>query len=443
MDPGPLQRVRRGLDWLTERVRNDVADLGLEAPATNNGGQQRRAPNPPMKRRRTKSSVSATIRSIREGTWGVSSPNNANDIDLENQGGGRPGSSSSSASRQRRPSSNANGADDNDAAANEDNIEIEPVPPPIPWHTPLPTDPPSMRVSPKCRLMRLPPEVQLQVFRHLSFGDLERMRRTSVYYRSFLRPAVVQFLHGGESGLRSAILSHCCRCLVHDPEKKVILMADRSSPDWPLSARCLDCAAQAGEMKVGTKVMLGNFTQAWVCRWCGYPIRGTASYHHAQFHRECYNSYNDVLLGFFVLGWIQLSIGIVAAALAWRYFRGVVMVFAPTVVSAMSSHYERIVRPPATLTVCHLPTDILHTAVVLYSDAAAARKCCADLPLDTGPRVDHCLPVDSTRLHARKHYPSRPGKCAADHRCDTELLLSEHVSPAPAPSRTHALISRD
>lgn len=300
--------------------------------------------------------------------------------------------------RPRRASASGREGGAQGDGGEQDAEEEEPQPAPIPWHVPQPTDPPFLQTQPECRLARLPPEVQLSIFRKLNFGDLERLRRTSQYYRAFLRPEVVAYLHGGPVGLKGAILAHCCRCLAHDPYLNGILLADHSSKDFPLSARCLDCAAQAGEMQVGTKVTLGNFSQAWICRWCGYPIKGTSSYHHAQFHRDCYNKYNDVLLAFFVLGWLQLAIGIVAAALSWRYFRGVVMVFAPTVVSVAC---PRPWDPAAGTDVTF--ADILHPPLVLHSIATSPRKHHPHLPLGLRARADHRRTVDPSCLHTLAH----------------------------------------
>ncbi|KLU87942.1 hypothetical protein MAPG_06932, partial [Magnaporthiopsis poae ATCC 64411] len=54
---------------------------------------------------------------------------------------------------------------------------------------------------------------------------------------------------------------------------------------------------------------------------------------HVQFHRACYGAYNDSLLFFFLLGWVQLGLGIVAGALAWTYYRDEISVYAPTITS--------------------------------------------------------------------------------------------------------------
>jgi hypothetical protein len=48
---------------------------------------------------------------------------------------------------------------------------------------------------------------------------------------------------------------------------------------------------------------------------------------------QCAWEYQKRLFWFFVMGWVQLGLGVTGAAMAWRWFRGVVMVFGPTVVS--------------------------------------------------------------------------------------------------------------
>ena len=78
---------------------------------------------------------------------------------------------------------------------------------------------------------------------------------------------------------------------------------------------------------------LGNYASVWLCRWCGYPVFADSAWSQPEFHRGCYNRYNDVLRAYFALGWIQFCLVVVGGALCWRYFRDDRMVLIPSIVS--------------------------------------------------------------------------------------------------------------
>ncbi|KAL2265108.1 hypothetical protein VTJ83DRAFT_6208 [Remersonia thermophila] len=196
-----------------------------------------------------------------------------------------------------------------------------------------PPDPPPPPPGPRPRhLLSLPPEIFLMILRHLDFADIVRLRWTCKQLRALASPKQVQSLFGADR-LRMQLLSHCRVCLRYDPCRSSLLSTNLMDLGYPLSSRCVDCAIEARDprIRVGKKIVLANADSVWVCRWCGFPITEGAAYGCEQMHRECYKHYNDVLFAFFVLGWIQLSLGIVASALAWRYYRHDVLVFAPTV----------------------------------------------------------------------------------------------------------------
>lgn len=181
-------------------------------------------------------------------------------------------------------------------------------------------------------LLTLPPEILLMVLRHLAFADIVRLRETCKQLRALASPQQIRSLMGAAQ-LRAQLLGHCKSCLLHDPFRSRLLQPTLADPGYPLASRCLDCALKARDprIRVGRKINLANFDTVWVCRWCGWPIVQGAAFGAEQFHRLCYKRYNDALFGYFVLGWLQLSLGVVASALAWRYFRHAVLVFAPTV----------------------------------------------------------------------------------------------------------------
>jgi hypothetical protein len=192
-------------------------------------------------------------------------------------------------------------------------------------------------------LMTLPQELQMMLLRFMDWPDIERLRRTCRYFHGFATPPLVRTLFG-RAHLQMMLLSHCRVCLRHDMRRAHLLLPlpGTDDPGYPLASRCIDCAISSGDgsIRVGQRVGLANFHSVWVCRVCGYPITdGRVAQHtlveasQSQFHRGCHRSYSRILVFFFLLGWIQFSIGVVAAALAWRYFRGEVLVFAPSVVS--------------------------------------------------------------------------------------------------------------
>ncbi|KAK1986344.1 F-box domain-containing protein [Colletotrichum cereale] len=180
-------------------------------------------------------------------------------------------------------------------------------------------------------LMDLPPELHLMIIDYLEFGELENLRRTCRFYRNFLTKQTIRDLFGEQ--FRLALLAHCYICLKYDPTRGSLLWADYNHPRYPLASKCVDCAYQEDELAVGKKVALGNYASVWICRWCGYPVASASAPNQPEFHKECYSHYNNVLLVYFVLGWIQLSLGIVASGLCWRFFRDEILVLVAAIVN--------------------------------------------------------------------------------------------------------------
>ncbi|KAK2046590.1 hypothetical protein LZ31DRAFT_188226 [Colletotrichum somersetense] len=180
-------------------------------------------------------------------------------------------------------------------------------------------------------LMDLPPELHLMIIDYLEFGELENLRRTCRFYRNFLTKQTIRDLFGEQ--FRLALLAHCYICLKYDPTRGSLLWADYNHPRYPLASKCVDCAYQEDELAVGKKVALGNYASVWICRWCGYPVASGAAPNQPEFHKKCYSHYNNVLLVYFVLGWIQLSLGIVASGLCWRFFRDEILVLVAAIVN--------------------------------------------------------------------------------------------------------------
>ncbi|KAH6613235.1 hypothetical protein F5144DRAFT_596632 [Chaetomium tenue] len=204
-------------------------------------------------------------------------------------------------------------------------------------HTRLPlTPPPAPEPCPR-HLLTLPPEIWLLILQRLAFADMVRLRKTCKQLRALIDPKQIRTLYG-PAQLHTQLLSHCKACLLYDPFRSRLLRSVLTDPGYPLASCCLSCAIKARDprIRVGKKLDLANFDTVWVCRWCGFPITDGGAFGCEQMHRFCYKRYNDVLFAFFSVGWIQLGLGIVAAALAWRYYRYTVLVFAPTVVLSLA-----------------------------------------------------------------------------------------------------------
>lgn len=181
-------------------------------------------------------------------------------------------------------------------------------------------------------LTNLPHELQILILTFLGFGDIEHLRRTSRYWYNFATPRLVRSIYGPDT-FRAMLIKHCRVCLTYCPRDVTRVATTRFDPGFPLSSRCVKCTVQSkdGTVRIGHRVKLGNLTDVWTCRWCGWPVTGEPSAGNPQFHRNCYDKYTGVLLGFFALGWIQFFIGVVASALVWFYFRDNLVVMAPTI----------------------------------------------------------------------------------------------------------------
>lgn len=181
--------------------------------------------------------------------------------------------------------------------------------------------------------MTLPAEIQIVLLQHLDFGDIEHLRRTCKYWYNFATPRLVRSIWGPDT-FRAILIRHCRVCLTYCPRDVARLTTTPLDAGYPLSSRCVKCTVQSrdGTVRIGRKTTLGNFTDYWTCRWCGWPVTSDSSTGHPQFHKRCYDRYALVLLAFFLLGWIQFFLGIIGSALCWHYSRTDNLVLAPTVV---------------------------------------------------------------------------------------------------------------
>jgi len=173
--------------------------------------------------------------------------------------------------------------------------------------------------APPRPIFSLPDEIHMLIIGNLPFADIERLRRSCQFYRNLITPSLVWAIFS--PNLRSTLLSHCYKCLRHDPDRTKLLCPDQLNPRYPLSSRCLDCASRDGYLVGGRKVVLANFTTAWVCHWCGYPAPwGDSSRVAPDFHSSCYSKFNTATNAFYLLGTIQAMVAIVTPALCWHLY---------------------------------------------------------------------------------------------------------------------------
>ncbi|KAM0330817.1 hypothetical protein ACHAQA_003772 [Verticillium albo-atrum] len=171
-------------------------------------------------------------------------------------------------------------------------------------------------------ILRLPAEIQLLVIQHLSFGDLEHLRRTCHFYRAFISPAVVGRLFGTAPRLQAALLSTCRDCLrTQDANTKppsTMLWADIASADWPLASRCTSCAINARDLYIDKQITFADWTSAYLCRWCGTPVyMGNVNEYTSmqvnEFHMPCWAAYRKVHLRFLLLGLLSAAVALLAS----------------------------------------------------------------------------------------------------------------------------------
>lgn len=143
----------------------------------------------------------------------------------------------------------------------------------------------------------------------------------------------------GPVNFRKEILGHCKVCLARalegEEQGETLLLSESTDVGYPFSTVCIKCAFAANDrrLRVGQQVKLGNNESAWICRWCGWPIYEVHSSNaNPHFHHSCERAFRSAMRRFRFIGWIQFALGVVAAALSWRYFRHAALAFAPTVV---------------------------------------------------------------------------------------------------------------
>ncbi|KAI1012795.1 hypothetical protein LB504_008316 [Fusarium proliferatum] len=115
-------------------------------------------------------------------------------------------------------------------------------------------------VNTENELLRLPAELQLMILQHLTFGEVESLRRTCRLLRYTINKPFIREVF---PSIKFELLSTCFRCLRYDAMKDHLIHADESDARYPLANECLDCVSSRGGFVVGRMYTLGTF--ATVC----------------------------------------------------------------------------------------------------------------------------------------------------------------------------------
>ncbi|KAH7181888.1 hypothetical protein DER46DRAFT_670186 [Fusarium sp. MPI-SDFR-AT-0072] len=133
-------------------------------------------------------------------------------------------------------------------------------------------------------LLRLPAELQLMILKHLTFGEVESLRRTCRLLRYTVNKPFIREVF---PSIKFELLSTCYRCLRYDALRDHLIHADESDARYPLANECLDCVSSRGGFVVGRMYTLGTFATVCVCRYCGFPVTSDAAWKEYEFHRVC------------------------------------------------------------------------------------------------------------------------------------------------------------
>ncbi|RKK82973.1 hypothetical protein BFJ69_g2880 [Fusarium oxysporum] len=142
-------------------------------------------------------------------------------------------------------------------------------------HKPVKDDNSSIAVNVENELLRLPAELQLMILQHLTFGEVESLRRTCRLLRHTINKPFIREVF---PSIKFELLSTCYRCLRYDALRDHLIHADESDARYPLANECLDCVSSRGGFVVGRMYTLGTFATVCVCRYCGFPVTSDAAW---------------------------------------------------------------------------------------------------------------------------------------------------------------------
>ncbi|KAF5966395.1 hypothetical protein FBULB1_11669 [Fusarium bulbicola] len=179
-------------------------------------------------------------------------------------------------------------------------------------------------------LLRLPAEIQLMILQHLTFGEVESLRRTCRLLRYTINRSFIREVF---PSIKLELLSTCFGCLRYDATRDHLIHADESDARYPLANECLDCVSSRGGFVVGRMHTLETSATVCICRYCGFPVTSDAAWKEYEFHRVCYRRYRMILLYYFLVGCAQSTITVATASLCWKYYKKEKLILGPTVVN--------------------------------------------------------------------------------------------------------------
>ncbi|KAF5630439.1 uncharacterized protein FTJAE_8201 [Fusarium tjaetaba] len=109
-------------------------------------------------------------------------------------------------------------------------------------------------VNTENELLRLPAELQLMILQHLTFGEVESLRRTCRLLRYTINKPFIREVF---PSIKLELLSTCFRCLRYDAMGDHLIHADESDARYPLANECLDCVSSRGGFVVGRQLSHG------------------------------------------------------------------------------------------------------------------------------------------------------------------------------------------
>ncbi|EXL87844.1 hypothetical protein FOPG_01428 [Fusarium oxysporum f. sp. conglutinans race 2 54008] len=121
-------------------------------------------------------------------------------------------------------------------------------------HKPVKDDNSSIAVNVENELLRLPAELQLMILQHLTFGEVESLRRTCRLLRHTINKPFIREVF---PSIKFELLSTCYHCLRYDALRDHLIHADESDARYPLANECLDCVSSRGGFVVGQMGILG------------------------------------------------------------------------------------------------------------------------------------------------------------------------------------------
>lgn len=180
------------------------------------------------------------------------------------------------------------------------------------------------------RFVRLPREMQIMILSYLSFGEMERLRRTCKFLRVYISKPMMRVIY---PKIDLAILQTCRLCLISQLYGKDIVVSGQDHPQYPFSGNCVKCLVNRSELMVDTKYTLGCGADSFICRLCGLPVIITEEWDDRHFHVKCQASYLDQTVTFLFAGFLQAVFNVIATSLCWAFYNDRALILGCTTVS--------------------------------------------------------------------------------------------------------------